>query len=234
MSQNITLLGASYSAVPAVDLPKTGGGTARFTDVTDTTAAAADVASGKYFYDALGVRTLGTSSGGGGASNIVQGTFTTTATTNATGTVDINYTGSGYPIALLVYVDGGMYNNSTGGNTTWYNSTQRYAVGQYSMIKARTTTTPTYGTSGADNYGVVAIIYKNSTSSGTSYTRTSAVNINTYTSSSTNATTSTSCVRFQGSGKKLTYYTGYYSSSSSYAIGLMAGIKYAYIAVYSS
>lgn len=65
MSQNITLLGASYSDVPSVLLPKTGGGTASFTDVTDTTAAASDVASGKYFYTAAGVRTAGTSSGGG-------------------------------------------------------------------------------------------------------------------------------------------------------------------------
>lgn len=32
MAQNISLLGANYSAVPAVDLPKTGGGTARFID----------------------------------------------------------------------------------------------------------------------------------------------------------------------------------------------------------
>lgn len=65
MSQNITLMGASYSAVPACVLPKTGGGTATFTDVTDTTAAASDVASGKYFYTAAGVRTAGTASGGG-------------------------------------------------------------------------------------------------------------------------------------------------------------------------
>lgn len=65
MAQNITLLGASYSNVPAVDLPKTGGGTASFTDVTDTTAAAADVAQGKYFYLANGTRTEGTASGGG-------------------------------------------------------------------------------------------------------------------------------------------------------------------------
>lgn len=64
MSQNITIMGASYSSVPAVTLPKTGGGTAAFTDVTDTTAAAADVASGKYFYTADGARTQGTSSGG--------------------------------------------------------------------------------------------------------------------------------------------------------------------------
>lgn len=65
MSQNITLLGASYSAVPAVTLPKTGGGIATFTDVTDTTATASDVASGKLFYTSGGVLTTGTSSGGG-------------------------------------------------------------------------------------------------------------------------------------------------------------------------
>ena len=74
MAQNITLLGASYSDVPAVELPKTGGGTATFTDVTDTTAAAADVASGKYFYTAAGVLTEGTASGGGGAGVVVTDT----------------------------------------------------------------------------------------------------------------------------------------------------------------
>lgn len=66
MSQNITLMGASYSAVPKVRLPKTGGGTADFTDVSDTTAAADDVAQGKYFYAADGTRTQGTNAGGGG------------------------------------------------------------------------------------------------------------------------------------------------------------------------
>ena len=72
MAQNITLMGASYSAVPAVTLPKTGGGTASFTDVTDTTAAAADVATGKYFYTAAGVRTQGTNSGGGGGLTLLH------------------------------------------------------------------------------------------------------------------------------------------------------------------
>lgn len=65
MAQNITLMGASYSDVASILLPKTGGGTASFVDITDTTAAAADVASGKYFYTASGVRTQGTASGGG-------------------------------------------------------------------------------------------------------------------------------------------------------------------------
>lgn len=35
MAKNITLMGASYSNVPAVDLPQTGGGTARFVDPDD-------------------------------------------------------------------------------------------------------------------------------------------------------------------------------------------------------
>lgn len=60
MAQNITLMGANYSAVPAVTLPKTGGGTASFTDVSDTTATAGNVAAGSYFYTAAGVRTQGT------------------------------------------------------------------------------------------------------------------------------------------------------------------------------
>lgn len=32
MAQNITLMGANYPDVPAVQLPKTGGGTAKFID----------------------------------------------------------------------------------------------------------------------------------------------------------------------------------------------------------
>lgn len=60
MAQNITIMGASYSAVPQVTLPKTGGGTAYFTDVTDTTATAADVASGKAIYTAAGAKVTGT------------------------------------------------------------------------------------------------------------------------------------------------------------------------------
>ena len=50
MAQNITLLGASYTAVPAVMLPKTGGGTARFDDTTDATADSTVINSGSTAY----------------------------------------------------------------------------------------------------------------------------------------------------------------------------------------
>ena len=92
MAQNITLQGATYSAVPAVDLPKQGGGTARFTDVTDTTATASDVASGKYFYTAAGVRTAGTNSGGGGSSKNAQTAQSTTRATTSSYTEVISLT----------------------------------------------------------------------------------------------------------------------------------------------
>lgn len=60
MAKDITLLGAEYSDVPAVELPQTGGGTATFTDTSDTTAEAEDVVSGKTFFTASGVKSTGT------------------------------------------------------------------------------------------------------------------------------------------------------------------------------
>ena len=72
MAQNITLMGANYPDVPAVELPKTGGGTAKFTDVTGTTATAPDVLAGKYFFNSNGILTLGTGTGGGGTGGITQ------------------------------------------------------------------------------------------------------------------------------------------------------------------
>ena len=108
MAQNITLLGASYSNCPAVQLPKTGGGTATFTDVTDTTAAAADVATGKYFYTAAGVRTQGTNSGGGGGGSgltllgtLAVGTISTSSTTDTDTGKSITVKGI-YPYDLLI------------------------------------------------------------------------------------------------------------------------------------
>lgn len=66
MAQNITLMGASYSDVPAVTLPKTGGGIAQFDDTSDGTAVASDIADGKIAY-VNGQRIVGTASGGGGS-----------------------------------------------------------------------------------------------------------------------------------------------------------------------
>lgn len=230
MSQNITLMGASYTAVPAITLPKTGGGTARFDDATVTTATASDVASGKVFLASDGTITTGTASGGG-ASNIVQGTFTSSATRAGNVTVNIPYSGSGYPIAAMVFIAGGVYNNTTGGNTDWYNSVDRYDVGSWYMTKARQNTAPGYTTSGADNYGCTVWVFKNNASTATTYSRSSSMTSNTYTSASTNATSGGTCVRFKGNNHTLTVYTGNKSTSS---YGFPPDTELQYIVIYSS
>ena len=168
-------------------------------------------------------------SGSGGASNVVQGSFTTGATRNTTQNITIDYTGTGYPIAVMIFIKGGAYNNSSTGNTTWYNSVNRYDVGNYSMSKARGTTTPTWSTSGTDNYGVVDIIYKNSTSTATTYTRTSTMTANVFTNTSTSAQASTACVRFKGNSKAMSIYIGNKGSGS---IGFASDTEYCYIIIY--
>ena len=65
MAQTVVIAGAMFQDVPAISVPDSSNVYHAFTDVSDTTAAASDVAQGKYFYTAGGVRTAGTSSGGG-------------------------------------------------------------------------------------------------------------------------------------------------------------------------
>lgn len=227
MAQSIKIAGNTWSNVPYVDFPKSDNtGDARFTDVTPTTASDSDVAQGKIYFKADGSQSTGTASGGGGASNFVSGTFTTPSTTSTNGTVTVPYTGSGYPIALIIYVEGGAYNSSI---EPWYSSMTRYAVGQFCITKGNTTTSPSYTTSGNQNYGTVQLLFKNSTSSATSYSSTRSATANSYSSSNANGTSYTS-VRWRNN-TTISYRTGG-GSSSTY--GLLAGTTYRYDVVYSS
>lgn len=163
MAQNITLMGASYSAVPAVTLPKTGGGSATFTDVTDTTAAAADVASGKYFYTAAGARTQGTNSGGGSSKNvqILQSTTRTTSTsyTKLCGDITVATTGK-YDVywsyfrsstsgtwGSQLYIDGSEYGSA---QTTYSNHVSNVHLSNVSLTQGDKIAV--YGRSRGSNY----------------------------------------------------------------------------------
>lgn len=98
MAQNITLMGASYLAVPAVVLPKTGGGTAQFDDTTDADAVAGDITQGKTAY-VNGVKLVGTNTGGGGNVKTKTGTFTGDNSTSASISCDFA------PDLIYVYGD---------------------------------------------------------------------------------------------------------------------------------
>lgn len=159
---------------------------------------------------------------GGGAANLITGTFTTPSASGAH-TLTLPYTGSGYPIALFVFVADGEYTSGS----DWYNAIKRYAIGQFTIAKSNTQIAPSYGTSGAANQGVTSWIYKSSTSSATSYSRSSAMNTNSFSSSNATSTAAQVC-RFR-SATQLSYYV---IGSSNY--GLMPETEYRYIAFYSS
>lgn len=54
MAQNVIINGVTYSNVPEVDIPKSGGGTAKFYDTAGADAAAGDILTGKTAYGANG------------------------------------------------------------------------------------------------------------------------------------------------------------------------------------
>lgn len=55
MAQNVIINGVTYSNVPEVDIPKSGGGTAKFYDTSGANATAADILNGKSSFGATGL-----------------------------------------------------------------------------------------------------------------------------------------------------------------------------------
>ncbi len=54
MAQSVIINGVTYANVPEVDIPKSGGGTAKFYDTAGATAAAGDILATKVAYGSSG------------------------------------------------------------------------------------------------------------------------------------------------------------------------------------
>lgn len=154
-------------------------------------------------------------SGGGGASNFVHGEFHTNSAYGQQ-VITIPYTGTGYAIMATVVVKGGAYVSGT----TWYDAISRYAVGVWSMTKSNMSVAPASHAS-----AVVQSIYKNSTSSATTYTRNSSMSQGTFATNS--AASANGCVVFRNPTTMSVYV-----QNTSY--GLLKDLDYEYFIVYSS
>lgn len=87
MAQNVVINEVTYQDVPEVDIPKSGGGTAKFYDTAGANITAADVLTGK-----TGFGSSGSVSGSMANNGSTSGTITTKA---GTVTIPAGYTSGG-------------------------------------------------------------------------------------------------------------------------------------------
>lgn len=94
MAQNVIINSVTYQNVPEVDIPKSGGGTAKFYDTAGASAAAGDILTGKSAYGASG-NIDGSMANNGSTSGTIStkaGTVTVPAGYTSGGTVSISST----------------------------------------------------------------------------------------------------------------------------------------------
>lgn len=91
MAQNVIINGVTYSNVPEVDIPKSGGGTAKFFDTAAADLSAGDLLTGKSAYGSSGVVNGSMANNGntGGTIGTKAGTVTIPAGYTSGGTVSL-------------------------------------------------------------------------------------------------------------------------------------------------
>ncbi len=94
MAQNVIINGVTYQNVPEVDIPKSGGGTAKFYDTASADVSGADLLTGKTAFGASGAvsGSMANNGGTGGTISTKAGTVTIPAGYTTGGTVAISST----------------------------------------------------------------------------------------------------------------------------------------------
>ena len=154
MAQNITIMGGSYSDVPAVTLPKTGGGTATFYDASGSQTV---TENGTYDVTALASMIVNVAGGGGSGLEYEEGTFSPSSDISRA-TVSFANSHADAP-AVIVFAD--VTNTAdTTSNTGWLwvwfdyykiwgsriyysSSSMRYAVAYYTYRGSSTSSLST-------------------------------------------------------------------------------------------
>lgn len=91
MAQNVIINGVTYQSVPEVDIPKSGGGTAKFYDTASGDLAAGDLLTGKTAFGASGAVSGSMANNGatGGTISTKAGTVSIPAGYTSGGTVSL-------------------------------------------------------------------------------------------------------------------------------------------------
>lgn len=162
--------------------------------------------------------------GGGGASNIVTGTFKGTTV----GKMDINlpYSGTGYPIGLMIVPTEGPY-NETG---TFYSLVRQYVTVLYWAYKGRPDVAPDYTENSTANQAYRFHRFKSSSSKGTTHSSSIQSDFRIYNSTVDVSASATNVCLFK-SNKVLSVYI-HNQNASSY--GFAANVEYTYHVIYSS
>ena len=94
MAQNVIINGVTYQNVPEVDIPKSGGGTAKFFDTASADVTSGDLLTGKTAFNASGSVSGSMANNGstGGTISTKAGTVTVPAGYTTGGTVSISST----------------------------------------------------------------------------------------------------------------------------------------------
>ena len=92
MAQNVIINGVTYANVPEVDIPKSGGGTAKFYDTASADVSASDVLTGKTAFGSSGSVSGSMANNGstGGSISTKAGSVTIPAGYTSGGTVSIS------------------------------------------------------------------------------------------------------------------------------------------------
>ena len=159
--------------------------------------------------------------GGGGATNVVQGSFTGAIAEKGTAkSISVPYSGSGYPVAIFIFPSNGADAESIA------TLVHKYAVCMFMFTKNDVTSTPTYSGNTAENKGTVLNLYKYSDSDpATTTAGRDASALILYTGGAQQSTAT--CARMTSA----TNLSVYIADATS---GFPDSIEFTYIIVYSS
>lgn len=164
------------------------------------------------------------SGGGGGSSNIAKGVFEGT-TANSVLSVNTNYSGNGYPLAVVIYPSEGLSNN--GGD--FYAKKQRYAITCYVAVKGYPDLAPTYGnpsSASANNYTTIAR-YKSSSTTASTQSQSATTSQPFCVQNDPSGSDPMNAVKMKSKTEMLIFVAG-----TSY--GFSDNVEYTYLIIYSS